>query len=131
MTVDTVFDMASLTKVVATATSVMMLVEDGKIRWNSTLGEIFPDDIEEMNHAWREVTLEQLLVHRGGAPHDPPKDLYAIAEKQEGEPRAQRWEFVRGLLRKPPAKPPGTHWIYSDSGYAIAGAMIERATGMA
>ena len=114
-----------------TASVAAMLVEDGKIRWNSTLGEIFPDDIEEMNHGWREVTLEQLLVHRGGAPHDPPKDLYAIAEKQEGEPRAQRWEFVRGLLRKPPAKPPGTHWIYSDSGYAIAGAMLERATGMA
>lgn len=114
-----------------TASVAAMLVEDGKIRWNSTLGEIFPDDLEEMNHAWRDVTLEQLLVHRGGAPHDPPKDLYAIAEKQEGEPRAQRWEFVRGLLRKPPAKPPGTHWIYSDSGYAIAGAMLERASGMA
>ena len=112
-----------------TASLAAMLVEDGLIRWNTTLGEIFPDEIEEMDHAWRDVTLEQLLVHRGGAPHDPPQDIYDEALKQEGEPMLQRWEFVVGLLHRPPAKPPGTHWIYSDCGYAIAGAMIERAAG--
>ncbi len=114
-----------------TASVAAMLVEEGLIRWNTTLGEIFPEEIEEMDHAWRDVTLEQLLVHRGGAPHDPPKDIYAVALKQEGEPRRQRREFVTGLLRKPPAKPPGTHWIYSDCGYAIAGTMLERASGEA
>jgi CubicO group peptidase (beta-lactamase class C family) len=112
-----------------TASLAAMLVEDGLIRWNTTLSEIFPDEAEEMDHAWRDVTLEQLLTHRGGAPHDPPKDLYAEAMKQEGEPMLQRWEFVTGLLHLPPAKPPGTHWIYSDCGYAIAGAMLERAGG--
>jgi CubicO group peptidase (beta-lactamase class C family) len=112
-----------------TASLAAMLVEDGLIRWNTTLGEIFPDEAEEMNHAWRDVTLEQLLVHRAGAPHEPPKDLYDEALKQQGEPILQRWEFVTGLLRQRPAKPPGTHWIYSDCGYAIAGAMLERAAG--
>ncbi len=128
VTIDDKWNLASCTKSM-TASLAAMLVEDGLIHWKTTLGEIFPDEIEEMDHAWREVTLEQLLVHRGGAPHEPPKDLYAAALKQEGEPLLQRWEFVTGLLRRPPAKPPGTHWIYSDCGYAIAGAMLERAAG--
>jgi CubicO group peptidase (beta-lactamase class C family) len=130
VTLDDKWHLGSCTKSM-TASVAAMLVEDGRIRWNTTLGEIFPDQIEEMNHAWRDVTLEQLLVHRGGAPHEPPKALYAEAMKQEGEPMFQRREFVTGLLRRPPAKPPGLHWIYSDSGYAIAGAMLERASGKA
>ena len=125
---DDKWNLASCTKSM-TASLAAMLVEDGLIRWNTTIGGIFPDEAEEMNHAWRDVTLEQLLVHRGGAPHDPPEDIYDEALKQEGEPMWQRWEFVTGLLRRPPTKPPGTHWIYSDSGYAIVGAMLERAAG--
>jgi len=125
---DDQWNLASCTKSM-TASLAAMLVEDGLIRWDTTIGGIFPDEVEEMDHAWRDVTLEQLLVHRGGAPHEPPKDVYDEALKQEGEPLLQRWKFVTGLLHRPPAKPPGTHWIYSDSGYAIAGAMIERAAG--
>ena len=71
-----------------TASVAAMLVEDGLIRWNTTIGEIFPDEIEEMAHAWRDVTLEQLLVHRGGAPHEPPKDIYDVALRQEEIGRA-------------------------------------------
>ena len=128
VTLDDKWHLGSCTKSM-TASVAAMLVEDGRIRWNSTLGEIFPDEIEEMAQAWRDVTLEQLLVQRGGAPAAPPKDLYAEAMKQAGTPMQQRWKFVAGLLHRPPAKPPGTHWIYSDSGYAIAGAMLERAGG--
>jgi CubicO group peptidase (beta-lactamase class C family) len=120
--------LASCTKSM-TASLAAMLVEDGKIRWDSTVGEIFPDLTEGINHAWREVTLEQLLVHRSGAPHEPPKDLWAEALKQEGTLEKQRLEFVTGLLHREPSKPPGTHWIYSDSGYAIAGTMLERVSG--
>jgi CubicO group peptidase (beta-lactamase class C family) len=81
-----------------------------------------------MHHLWRDVTLEQLLVHRAGAPHDPPKDLWTEALKQKGTPTEQRAELVAGLLQRAPSKTPGTHWIYSDCGYAIAGAMLERVT---
>jgi CubicO group peptidase (beta-lactamase class C family) len=130
VTLDDKWHLGSCTKSM-TASVAAMLVEDGKIRWNTTVAEIFPDGIEEMNHAWRDVTLEQLLTHRGGAPHDPPKDLYAVALKQEGEPKEQRKKFIAGLLGRPPAKPPGTHFIYSDCGYSIAGAMLERASGEA
>jgi len=120
--------LASCTKSM-TASLAAMLVEEGRIHWESTLGEIFPELNEGMHHSWREVTLEQLLVHRAGAPHEPPKDLWAEAQKQSGTPREQRMELVTGLLDRPPAKTPGTHWIYSDCGYAIAGAMLERVAG--
>ena len=114
-----------------TASVAAMLVEEGKIRWDSTIGVIFPGICEEMHHSWRDVTLQQLLVHRGGAPHDPPDDLWKVALARQGTPREQRWNFVNGLLHRAPAKPPGTHWIYSDSGYAIAGAMLEKVSGKA
>jgi CubicO group peptidase (beta-lactamase class C family) len=130
VTLDDQWSLASCTKSM-TASVAAMLVEAGKIRWDSTIGEVFPDLNEELHHSWRDVTLEQLLLHRAGAPHDPPKDLWDEALKQKGTPREQRMEFVAGLLHRAPAKTPGTHWIYSDCGYAIAGAMLERATGEA
>ncbi len=112
-----------------TASVVAMLVEEGRLRWDSTVGEIFPDLEERMEPAWREVTLEQLLVHRGGAPKEPPAGLWKVAMAQRGTPTQQRWAFVRGLLLREPAAPPNARWIYSDSGYAIVGAMMERVTG--
>lgn len=114
-----------------TASVCAMLVEDGKMRWDMTLGEVFPDLQKTMHPAWRAVKLEQLLVHRGGAPHEPPADLWAAAKKREGTPTEQRWNFVKGLLAHRPERTPGTHWEYSDCGYAMAGAMMERVTGEA
>ncbi len=114
-----------------TASVVAMLVEDGLLRWDSTIGEIFADLSAGMSKQWRDVQLEQLLVHRGGAPHEPPAALWAKAIERVGTPTEQRLAFVRGILAQPPEKPPGTHWIYSDAGYAIVGAMMERATGEA
>jgi CubicO group peptidase (beta-lactamase class C family) len=95
VTLDDKWHVGSCTKSM-TASVAAMLVENGKIRWNTTVAEIFPDGIEEMNHAWRDVTLEQLLTHRGGAPHDPPKDLYAVALNQEGDPKEQRKNLSPG-----------------------------------
>ena len=110
-----------------TASVAAMLVEDAVLRWDSTVGEIFPELGEAMRPAWRGVTLEQLLVHRGGAPHDPPAALWKIACERQGTPTAQRLAFITGLLAAEPEKPPGAHFIYSDCGYALAGAMLERA----
>ena len=110
-----------------TASVAAMLVEDGVIKWTSTLGETFPDVSECMHADWRDVTLEQLLTHRGGAPHEPPDALQKAAEARAGKPRMQRFEFLVGLIGHKPAAEPGTKWIYSDSGYAMAGAMLERA----
>lgn len=130
VTIDDKWHLGSCTKSM-TASLAAMLVEEKKIRWDSTIGDVFPDVSEGMHDSWRDVTLEQLLVHRAGAPHDPPPDIWSEALLQKGTPCEQRWCFISSLLELAPAKPPGTHWIYSDSGYAIAGAMLERATGQA
>ena len=130
VTTNDLWQLGSCTKSM-TASVVAMLVEDGDLNWDMTVGEAFPDFADAMRPAWREVTLEQLLTHRGGAPGEPPPDLWKIARERRGTPTEQRAEFVRGILSREPEKPPGTHWIYSDSGYAIVGAMMERITGKA
>lgn len=126
VTDDDLWILSSCTKSM-TASVAAILVEEGVIKWTSTLGDIFPDVSECMHADWRDVTLEQLLTHRGGAPHDPPPALLKAAEARAGTPRIQRFEFLVGLVSRKPAVEPGTKWIYSDSGYAVAGAMLERA----
>ena len=128
VTLDDRWQLGSCTKSM-TAAVVAMLVEEKRLRWETTIAEVFPELAPEMPHAWCEVTLEQLLHHRGGAPHEPPDDLWKTACARLGTPTEQRLAFVRGILARPPEKPPGTHFLYSDAGYAIVGAMMERATG--
>ena len=130
VTMGDIWHLGSCTKSM-TASVCAMLVEDGKMRWDMTIAEVFPDWRKAMQPAWRSVKLEQLLVHRGGAPRDPPADLWAAANKREGTPTEQRIAFVKGLLAHRPDRTPGTHWEYSDAGYAIVGAMMERVTGKA
>ena len=79
MTVDTIFDVASLTKVVATTTSIMKLVEDGKIRLNDTIGDFFPE-VEDKEV--RKVTVQQLLTHTSG--FRPDFDLREKWTEREG-----------------------------------------------
>ena len=130
VTREDIWHLGSCTKSM-TASVCAMLVEDGKMRWDMTLGEVFPDLKKTMHPSWRAVKLEQLLVHRAGAPRDPPADLWEKAKARDGTPTGQRWEFVKGLLARRPERTPGTHWEYSDSGYAMVGAMMERVTGEA
>jgi CubicO group peptidase (beta-lactamase class C family) len=49
-----------------TATLVAMLVEEGKLNWTTTLGELFADTVKPMHPAWEQVTLRQVLAHRSG-----------------------------------------------------------------
>jgi CubicO group peptidase (beta-lactamase class C family) len=128
VTVDDQWHIGSCTKSM-TATLAAMLVERGQIRWNSTVGEVLPDLRETMDSAWNAVTLEQLLTHRGGAPAEPPENLWRIASAQQGTPVEQRLGFVRGLVLRRPETAPGTKFVYSNQGYAIAGVMLERTAG--
>ncbi len=111
-----------------TATLAALLVSDGKLKWNTTVGEVFSDWRMAMPKEWQSVTLEQLLTHRSGAPGNAPPDLWATAGKHIGTPTEQRTAFVHGLVTRPPEAPPGSKYIYSNQGFAIAGAMMERIT---
>jgi CubicO group peptidase (beta-lactamase class C family) len=107
-----------------------MLVEEGKIHWDTTVGAALPQLAASLQADYKKVTLEQLLTHRSGAPSKPPDALWAVARARIGTPQQQRLAFVMGLVRRGTEAPPGTKFIYSNQGFAIAGAMLERAAGM-
>ncbi|HET7624721.1 MAG TPA: serine hydrolase domain-containing protein [Verrucomicrobiae bacterium] len=130
VTVADKFHLGSITKSM-TATLAARLVEEGKISWTNTVGEVFSDFKNEIDPDYRGVTLEQLLAQRGGAPGNAPKNLWANAWKATGTPTEQRLEFVKGLLTLKPEAKPGSKYIYSNQGYAVAGAMLEKKTGIA
>jgi CubicO group peptidase (beta-lactamase class C family) len=128
VTTNDVFHIGSCTKSM-TATLTAMLIEEGQLRWDTTIASAFPEWQGKMNPQYESVTVEQLLTHRGGFPANPPADAWARAWKAEGTPVEQRREFMEAVLRDPPAVRPGTKMIYSNQGYAMVGAMLEKLTG--
>ncbi len=109
-----------------TATLCAVLVERGQLKWTTTIGESFADWGDAVDPAWRAVTLEQLLTHRGGAPAQPDAALWASLFTSKDAPRAQREALARGVLAKPPAQEPGSAFVYSNTGTTLAGMMAER-----
>jgi CubicO group peptidase (beta-lactamase class C family) len=106
------------------------LVDEGKLKWDQTLGETFPELKKSMNPQYQAVTLEQLLTHRGGAPGELEKDeLWAKLWQHKGAPASARRLLLRGVTSKPPEAAPGEKFIYSNAGYSIAGQMAEKVTG--
>jgi CubicO group peptidase (beta-lactamase class C family) len=125
------FHLGSCTKSM-TATMIATLVEEKKLGWSTTVGDVFPELAEEMKPAWKSVTIEELLTHRAGAPAGlDAGGLWGRLWKREGTPREQRMTLVRGVLERDPEAPAGTKFIYSNAGFAIAGAMAEKVTGQA
>lgn len=122
------FHLGSVTKSM-TATLTAMFIEEGKLRWDTTIAEVFPELKGRMNPFYETVTVEELLRHRGGVPTDPPPAAWARAWQQVGTPVEQRREFIAAVLAAPPASTTGTNMIYSNQGYAIVGAMLEKIAG--
>ncbi len=112
-----------------TATLAAMFVEQGKLRWGTRIGDVFPELRETMDPSWQPVTLEMLLTHRSGAPAEPPANLWRNACARTGPAVEQRMNFVTGLFMRRTQEPAGTKFVYSNQGYAIAGAMLERVAG--
>jgi CubicO group peptidase (beta-lactamase class C family) len=128
VTVDDQFHIGSDTKAM-TATLCGLLVEDGKLRWDSKLGEVFPELKPKMTHGWADVTLQQLLTHHAGVEGDSAKhDWWAKAWAPGLDPVAGRTMMLADIIARAPEAPAGTKYIYSNAGYAIAGHMAERVT---
>ena len=107
------------------------LVEEGKLRWDSTVVTVFPELSEKMDPEFRKVTLEQLFSHTGGLPSDNETfgDLLKESISQEGNLDELRYWMVGQWSRLPLASKPGTAFAYSNMGYTIVGAMFERVSG--
>lgn len=115
----------SLTKSM-TATLAAKLVEQGRIRWDSTLAEVFPELSPGMDAAWRGVRLDWLCSNRGGATGDlNPSGIWAQIWNFGGAPRDGRRLLTQLLTALPPASTPGTQFEYSNAGFSIAGHMLE------
>ena len=121
------FHLGSLVKPM-TATMIARLVEAGSLSWDRTLLQAFPEFGDSMVTAYRNVTLRQLLQHRGGVPAFETLVEFAVLPTFTGTSIDQRLAFVRWLVTRPPAVPPGTY-LYSNAGYGVAAAIAEAATG--
>jgi CubicO group peptidase (beta-lactamase class C family) len=110
-----------------TATLAGILVDEKLIGWEAKIADVLPEFRGKLEKGWETSTLEQLLQNRGGAPNKPPPDAWTLAYKGGGSPVEQRLKFLGAVLRQKPEAPPGSANIYSNQGFALAGAMLERA----
>src|SRR5579864_4277324 len=125
--IDDQFHLGSDTKAM-TATLLAMLVEEGKLSWDRTLEQIFPELAASMNPAYRKVTVEQMLAHRAGFTDAswPQGKTFNDMYELPGPPREQRWAYVKMILQEPPVNEPGKTFLYSNRSYAVAGVIAEK-----
>ncbi len=116
MTVDTIFDIASLTKVVATTPAVMQLFEQGKIRLNDPVTKYIPDFGQ---NGKQDITIRQLLTHYSGLA--PDLDL-----KTPWEGKDTAYGMVYAEV---PPDPPGSKFSYSDINFIVLGELVEKVSG--
>ncbi len=117
MTEDTIFDMASLTKDLVTATAVMQLYEQGKIRIDDPVAHYVP---EFGANGKQDITIRQCLTHYSGLA--PDLDLTG--------PWHGRQEGLRRLFESAPMTPAGVIFRYSDENFIALGALVERVSGL-
>jgi uncharacterized protein YbbC (DUF1343 family) len=116
MTTDTIFDLASLTKCIATATSVMKLVEQGRIRLGDSVSIYLPDFAQ---NGKKDITIRDLMTHYSGLP--PDLDL-----KSQWSGREAAYQMA---MREKPINPPGSQFVYSDINFETLGFLVEKITG--
>ncbi len=117
MTEDTIFDLASLTKVVATTTAIMKLHDEGRVRLDDTVAKYWP---EFAANGKGRITLRQLLTHTSGLRADVNSRV--------------RWSGYEGALAAIAADktvtPPGTAFRYSDANFIVLGEIVHRVSGL-
>jgi CubicO group peptidase (beta-lactamase class C family) len=116
MTSDTIFDVASLTKVVATTTSVMQLIESGRLRLRDPAAKFIP---ELATHGKGSITILHLLTHTSGLPPDLPLEVEFTGAD----------EAIRRAADIPSTTAPGERVIYSDINFFLLGDIVRRVSG--
>jgi CubicO group peptidase (beta-lactamase class C family) len=123
VTLDDQWHLGSETKAM-TATLAARLVEQGRMRWDTTVAEVFPDLAEAFDPGMKGVTLENLLTHRASMPANLNWNVISAT----GTLREQRELVAKQAMAAPPRVASGQGYLYSNLGYVVAGAMIERVT---
>jgi len=106
-----------------TATLAAVLVEEGFIRWDTTIRDIFPD--LKMLPEYENITMQQLLSHRAGLPKNFTADL---DENLTYTPKNGRLLYLEQIVQKKLVNPPDEVMLYSNAGYTLAGVMMEKVT---
>lgn len=130
---DTVYDLSSLTKPLATTLAIMLLVKEGKIKLDDRVTRFFHNfGVHGKTH----VTFRQLLSHCSGLPAWRPffKEIVRIEKRGRvnflGSQGAKEFVFS-SIHREKPQAPPGTRAIYSDLGFMLLGEAVEKVSGLA
>lgn len=122
MTLDTVFDLASLTKPIATSTSIMILAERGKIDLHAPASRYVPELAR-----LPAFTIEQLLTHTSGLPAATPISDYALSTLDDHSATMKKLgESLEGKLKTQP----GERFLYSDVGFIVLEEIVRRRSGM-
>ncbi|MGX9789709.1 serine hydrolase domain-containing protein [Mycobacterium sp. MMS18-G62] len=123
MTEDTIFDVASLTKILATTTAVMQLYEQGELQFDDPVQKYLPDFNASNDPQRAQVTVRMLLTHTSGEPGDVElKDPWGLEEGNKGE-------GIHRALTTPLQSGPGQWFSYSDINFILLGALIEKVSG--
>jgi uncharacterized protein YbbC (DUF1343 family)/CubicO group peptidase (beta-lactamase class C family) len=115
MTADTIFDLASLTKIVATTSSLMKLFEQGKFRLNDRVTQYLP----EFQGGKSDITIRNLFTHFSGEPPDLPLN----------PPWSGYQTGIHMAMTENPTGPPGVHFVYSDINFILLGELVHRLSG--
>lgn len=122
------FPVGSLTKSM-TAALAGVLVQDGKVAWNTRLLTVFPELAASARPEYAQLELKDLLAHRGGLFPAATADQFARLPALSGSPIEQRASLVGWMLQTPSTSTPRAKTQYSNGDYVAAAAMLERLTG--
>lgn len=125
VTVDDRWHLGSCTKVM-TATLLAKYVERGSLQWTTTVAEALPDLAATLHADARGITVRDLLTHRAGLPGGPPEPLWGQLFDFPGSDAEARTKVAATMLAVAPEAKPGARFLYSNAGYMIAGAIVER-----
>jgi len=117
----TVYDLASLTKPLATTLAILSLLKEGRIQLAERVGEIFPNTCEALHR----ISIKDLLCHSAGFPAHRPYYLELVKLVAENRKNA----LFDLLAREPFAYEPGSISVYSDLGFMLLGLIIEKKSG--
>jgi CubicO group peptidase (beta-lactamase class C family) len=125
---DDLWHLGSITKSM-TATLVAKLAEAGAVRWDDTVGAVLKSAAPDMLDAYNSVTLRHLCSHRAGLAASIPSPEFAKFPRESADAREDRRAWTRIVLAQQPIGPKETTFLYSNSGYILAGAMLETKLG--